>query len=102
MPMPAEHIKQTLDVSRSLARLSRLMQDADIDDVLNILHDDPAARKKAEQDPTTYLTAQGVSIPSGIKASFADNNWSVKFCTSTKSKICLSYSSAKGWDIEVN
>jgi len=78
------------------------MQDADLDDILDSLHDNPSERKKAESNLVEFLKSKGLPLPTGVTASFKDDNWSIRFCTSTKSRICLIYKSQTGWDLTVN
>jgi hypothetical protein len=77
------------------------MQDADLDEILDVLHDGPSERKKAASDPSGYLKSKGLPLPTGVTASFTDDNWNVRFCTSTTTKVCVTYDSEKGWDLTV-
>ena len=77
------------------------MQDADLDEILDSLHDNPSERKKAESDPAEFLKSKGLPLPIGVTASFKDNNWSTTLCTATTTKVCLIYDSVSGWDITV-
>ena len=82
MPRPPEHDRKREDKAQYHERAARLYRNPQLNNALDELMDNSAAREEARRDPAAYLRLKGVNLTEDTKVSFKQMSLEVcvEFC----------------------